>query len=1013
MKSVYKPKRFFKPTKLFKKWIGIVLLAILFALFMQQNILAATQNPVPKLKLNVGDVLHYQLDEIDFRQLDTVQSTTLIDFEVIGKKDSLYTLVSKIRQKESITNNSYTNSQYYIDDKFGSLELKYSLPFLLSDKGVVQPVVIPDTLISRIIESEYGSQYAKTRYLFSNLESIQVNLKQYFQQFFVDWNIAEQGKFSTTNKFGEYQLDCSDISSGKDFSHLYIGSTFQPYDTIPEPIKEIGDSLISARPISEDDSIDLTYYNLRSGIATEPNFGTWNKIISSVKTKVSNGTVISKEDTLIRTKPTKNKLFVKENESLNSYRKIQQKTKFASTVIITGTLDSECIAQDLTCFSRIHFFYSPEILLDEKIAPGSDFDFKIATEKSLSITLNLKEWLNNEYGNFLIEPGDSIHLTITPGGVKFSGIGALKNNLYKELLNNKLNLRACKSNSIARDLANKWISEQELKLISFKDQLSLWAYNEIRCDLYYIAMLELYSYSFHKYRYNQASINFLFDDLKWMEHISFTSANLNSYILVYLSTKLYFLSNNYGGIASQKYYLADIIFENEMKCIAQALSIFQTLEIEPIDEVRRLLKQFEEDYSESFYCKIINQKLQSRADIGNGMPFSEFEVKDINGRMVKTKSFIGKYVQILFINLEKEQERILLAQYQVLKKLPKHKFELITVFVNENDSLTNEYIRKRNPKGILIKNPGWKIEGLRKYQISSKPSLYLVSPKGILLKGSSDNPLIDLNFPGSTYELIHNDIYNKEEASISKKTLYWVLSISVFSILLILGVVIVVAKNIKRKEANRREQVELKLGAVRSQLNPHFLFNAMTSIQYLVNHNENEKANLFLSKFAQLMRKILFQSEIDRVPIKDELETIETYLELEALRHRFNYHINVDDGIDIHNTEIPVMLLQPFVENAVIHGIAHLAEKGTIEIKVEKVLNNRLKISIIDNGQGYTNAEIKKTGSNGKGMQITQKRIDLMMAKHGNEISFKLHNRSDLDNSKTGTQVEIIVETEA
>lgn len=167
-----------------------------------------------------------------------------------------------------------------------------------------------------------------------------------------------------------------------------------------------------------------------------------------------------------------------------------------------------------------------------------------------------------------------------------------------------------------------------------------------------------------------------------------------------------------------------------------------------------------------------------------------------------------------------------------------------------------------------------------------------------------------------------------------------------------------------------------------------------------------------MSKFAQLMRKVLLQAETERVPLSDELATIETYLELEALRHRFNYHIQVDEGIDQHNTELPVMLLQPFVENAVIHGIAHLAEKGNIEINVEKQGSHHLKIRITDNGAGYPENVPANSGSNGKGMQITRKRVDLMMAKYGHEIDFKVINRKELDVSLCGTEVVITFQTE-
>jgi len=365
----------------------------------------------------------------------------------------------------------------------------------------------------------------------------------------------------------------------------------------------------------------------------------------------------------------------------------------------------------------------------------------------------------------------------------------------------------------------------------------------------------------------------------------------------------------------------------------------------------------------------------------------------------------------LFVNLKSEDDTLDLKTYQKLKEdLPRDKFEMITVFLNKDESLIKAYINRHHPKGILVSNPNWQLEQLKKFKSEITSPYYLVNPKGIIVFDGAGSPTEE--FVQMIIEMINNDIYNEAEASVSKSTLYWVLSLSLLAIILTLVVVRFVTIAIKKREAIRREQLELKLCAVRSQLNPHFLFNAMTSIQYLVNHDEKEKANLFLSKFAQLMRKVLLQSETERVPLSDELATIETYLELEALRHRFNYRIQVDEGIDLHNTEIPVMLLQPFVENAVIHGISHLAEKGQIEIKVEKQGTNQLQIRITNNGAGYPENVSANSGSNGKGMQITRKRVDLMMAKYGHEIDFKVTNRKELDVSLCGTEVVITFETE-
>ncbi|MBN2637003.1 MAG: histidine kinase, partial [Prolixibacteraceae bacterium] len=506
----------------------------------------------------------------------------------------------------------------------------------------------------------------------------------------------------------------------------------------------------------------------------------------------------------------------------------------------------------------------------------------------------------------------------------------------------------------------------------------------------------------------------LFGSVKWSDYQSFSSMDMMRFISDYLDIKSIIiagLKEYHPTSETGKYHLAKLIFNNKIEYHARSQCVYEALKRKDLEEGRVLFNDYEKTYKGTGFYPFLKSKLENRVELGEGATAPEFIATDVNGKKITLGKLKGKYVQLLFVDLKYEDDKQELAEYQKLKELSAKKFELITVFINENDSLTKAYIKEDKPKGILISNPDWQLENLKTFNSEYTSPYYLVNPEGIIVFSGAGSPTEE--FVQMIIEMINNDTYNQAEASVSKRTLYWVLLLSVLTILTAFGVFVVITKSVKRRETFRRNQLELKLSAVRSQLNPHFLFNSMTSIQYLVNHNENEKANLFLSKFAQLMRKVLFQSEIERIPLKEELATIETYLELEALRHRFLYKINVEENIDLHNTEIPVMLLQPFVENAVIHGISKLGEKGTIEINVKKSGTHQLKISIIDNGSGYTNGTKENANSNGKGMQITRKRIDLMMAKYGHEIDFKVMNRKEIDASLTGTEVEITFETEA
>lgn len=183
---------------------------------------------------------------------------------------------------------------------------------------------------------------------------------------------------------------------------------------------------------------------------------------------------------------------------------------------------------------------------------------------------------------------------------------------------------------------------------------------------------------------------------------------------------------------------------------------------------------------------------------------------------------------------------------------------------------------------------------------------------------------------------------------------------------------------VKKKSRNKlivaNLQVEIsqsELNAVRSQLNPHFVFNALSGIQNLMNKNETEKANDYLNKFARLTRNVLDDKSL--ISIKDEVELLQDYLTMEQLRFYFQFDIQVDDSLNFSNTEIPSMLLQPFVENAVKHGMASLKVGGTIVIRFLKDAKD-LVLTVTDNGNGFD----VSCENAGLGLKLSKKRIALL-----------------------------------
>jgi two-component system LytT family sensor kinase len=179
----------------------------------------------------------------------------------------------------------------------------------------------------------------------------------------------------------------------------------------------------------------------------------------------------------------------------------------------------------------------------------------------------------------------------------------------------------------------------------------------------------------------------------------------------------------------------------------------------------------------------------------------------------------------------------------------------------------------------------------------------------------------------------------------------------------------------KLRSAERaRAMAVVQLKSVRSQLNPHFMFNALTSIQNLMNQHDTIGANNYLNKFADLTRQVLNSSGQELISLEDELSIVTNYLQMEQLRFGFQYTIKAEPGINKANTEIPAMLLQPFIENAAKHGVNALQGNGKIEVTITKQ-DQDLILTVADNGPGFNDKGIDPKGF---GLKLSRERIALL-----------------------------------
>lgn len=222
-------------------------------------------------------------------------------------------------------------------------------------------------------------------------------------------------------------------------------------------------------------------------------------------------------------------------------------------------------------------------------------------------------------------------------------------------------------------------------------------------------------------------------------------------------------------------------------------------------------------------------------------------------------------------------------------------------------------------------------------------------------------------------------------------------------------------EHVRSKARVAEELVELKMQALRAQMNPHFIFNALNSIQHLIVKGDGELAFSYLSKFSRLLRMILDVSDRTFISLDKEIEMLKLYLDLEALRfdHHMQYSILVDEE-DIAGLSIPTLLLQPYVENAIWHGLVPKQGERKLQISIS-VTDQQVQICIEDNGIGRKKAAAMKSMQpiryESKGMNINNDRLTILGSR--NRSSVVITDLTDASGEATGTRVEIILPLEA
>lgn len=285
----------------------------------------------------------------------------------------------------------------------------------------------------------------------------------------------------------------------------------------------------------------------------------------------------------------------------------------------------------------------------------------------------------------------------------------------------------------------------------------------------------------------------------------------------------------------------------------------------------------------------------------------------------------------------------------------------------------------------------------------------------------SDSLIISKNTKGLTDARLRyeTDTHNKEVELLSLRIKNQRLMIYGFSGFIVLALAIGLLlfrgsrlKAIRRISEMNRKIAEITQANLRQQMNPHFIFNTLNSIQYYMYQHDKLATNNYLTKFSSLMRKVLENSQHTSITLHDELEALRLYLELESLRFKdkFDYQINVDEDIDTLLFKVPTMLIQPFVENSISHGLMPGEGKGflKVDLKLEK---DYISCTIEDNGIGREAAQKRKPKSennhNSLGTQIVTSRLGLVNELYGTSLKTIYTDLKNSSGEPMGTRVEI------
>lgn len=322
----------------------------------------------------------------------------------------------------------------------------------------------------------------------------------------------------------------------------------------------------------------------------------------------------------------------------------------------------------------------------------------------------------------------------------------------------------------------------------------------------------------------------------------------------------------------------------------------------------------------------------------------------------------------------------------ILSEIEKSKFKLGNNINNLKNALDSSLLIAKQTSDAELEF--FSVKSLSKlyWLLGNYKQAYLYKDSASILSDSlfSEQKRVETQNTIFNFELEKQQVENKFklEKEVQKRNISFLLG-SFIIVLLVLAFLLYKRRRdtaqIKNNLLNKAKTIETEMKLLRLQLNPHFLFNSLNSIADYIRKNNTDKADYYLVKFAKLMRSTLESSEAKEISLSEELKMIELYIQLESMRLSNKLHLNIQipDDINVEELVVPPLILQPFVENSIWHGLAKKEGEGIISIEI-KMETDMITIYVDDNGVGRKNTQVNTQGRKSFGLTLTQERIELL-----------------------------------